>query len=307
MSIALIITDRDLSALASGLKKYLPEVDVQCWPNITEAHRVEFAVAWQQPQNIWENFPNLQAVSSLGAGCDGLLSDTSLPKHLPITRIVDRGLAEQMAEYVLGSILLVKRRFEQYFKQQQVKKWHVLKPLSGKNVAVLGIGAIGDHVANTLVQCGYQVKGWSRSKKEQRNYQTFFGEQQLAQAVKNADFLVSTLPLTKATERFLNKDLFALLPTTAWLINVGRGQVLHEDDLLNALINKQMQGAVLDVFSIEPLPQEHPFWQHDAIIMTPHISAITDQAAIIKQIAENYLHLKAAKTLVNIVNRENGY
>jgi glyoxylate/hydroxypyruvate reductase len=307
MSIALLVTDRDLSVLQAGLQQHLPAVDIQCWPNISNPENVEFVVAWQQPKNCWQQFPHLKVVSSLGAGCDGLLNDNNLPQNITITRIVDSDLAEQMAEYVLTSILIVKRRFTEYFKQQQQKKWQNLAPHKGKKVAVLGIGAIGHQVAQTLVQCGYQVTGWSRSKKEPRDYDTYYGQQQLKEAVNEADFLVSTLPLTKNTPHFLNKQLFALLPKHTWLINVGRGQVLNEHDLLTALANKNIQGAVLDVFSNEPLPANHAFWQQKNIIITPHISAITDQNTIISQIAKNYLALKANKPLNNNVNRQNGY
>jgi len=307
MSIALVITDRDLTTLSTGLKKQLPNVDIQCWPTIVAPEQVTFVVAWQQPKNVWQNFPNLKAISSLGAGCDGLINDVDLPENIAITRIVDHGLAEQMAEYVLGSIIAIKRRFNCYFKQQQAQLWQPLAQLCGKKVTVLGIGEIGNKVATTLVACGYEVSGWSRSKKQHDLYSTFHGQEQLAQALKNADFVVSTLPLTTDTKYLLNLELFKLIDNPAWLINVGRGGVLHNEDLLTALTNNQLQGAVLDVFSSEPLAKEHPFWQHENIIITPHISAITDQQTVIEQIAENYLALQSNKPLINLVNCQIGY
>ncbi|MBL4910389.1 MAG: glyoxylate/hydroxypyruvate reductase A [Alteromonadaceae bacterium] len=307
MSIALIITDRDLTQLSSGLKKRLPHVDIQCWPYITAPEKVTFVVAWQPPSNIWQKFPNLKVISSLGAGCDGLLSDITLPENIIITRIVDTGLAEQMAEYVLTAILLLKRRFNDYFKQQQTEQWQTLKKIKGKKVAILGIGEIGHKVAIILIACGYEVSGWSRSKKQHAMYETFYGKDQLAQTVKNADFVVSTLPLTIETKYLLDEVFFKSLKKSAWLINVGRGEVLKEDDLLTALANNNLQGAILDVFSAEPLASEHPFWQHDNIIITPHISAITDQITVIEQLAENYQLLKNNKPLKNRVDRQKGY
>ena len=307
MSIALIITDRDLTQLSSGLKKRLPHVDIQCWPYITAPEKVTFVVAWQPPSNIWQKFPNLKVISSLGAGCDGLLSDITLPENIIITRIVDTGLAEQMAEYVLTAILLLKRRFNDYFKQQQTEQWQTLKKIKGKKVAILGIGEIGHKVAIILIACGYEVSGWSRSKKQHAMYETFYGKDQLAQTVKNADFVVSTLPLTIETKYLLDEVFFKSLKKSAWLINVGRGEVLKEDDLLTALANNNLQGAILDVFSAEPLAREHPFWQHDNIIITPHISAITDQITVIEQLAENYQLLKNNKPLKNRVDRQKGY
>ena len=307
MSIALLITDRNLSALCSGLEKHLPGVNIQCWPNITAPEKVKLVVAWQQPENCWHQFSNLQAVHSLGAGCDGLLNDKFLPQNIAVMRIIDPGLSEQMAEYVLTSILMIKRRFNHYVLQQKNKNWQALPTLTGRNITILGVGNIGDYVAHHLLKMGYQVKGWSKNKKQQKPYQTYNGLNELEQAVFDADFLVSILPLTTETDQFLNKALFSLLPNNTWLINVGRGQVLNEGDLLDSLTNKQLQGAVLDVFANEPLISSHPFWLHDKIMITPHIAAITDQQAIISQIIKNYLALSAGKELVNVVNRASGY
>lgn len=307
MSIALLITDRNLSTLYHGLKKQLPDVEIQCWPNINKPEKVRFVVAWQHPENCWQQFPNLKVIISLGAGCDGLLNDPYLPSNIMVTRIVDSGLAEQMAEYVLGAILLIKRRFNDYLTQQKNQQWQPLAPIAGKKVAVLGIGEIGDKVATTLVSFGYQVVGWSRTEKTPRSYQTFYGKAQLANAVANADFVVSTLPLTAETQYLLNAAFFKLLSNNAWLINVGRGKVINEHDLVTALTNNQFQGAILDVMVSEPLAKKHSFWQHPNIVITPHISAITDQKTIIKQIADNYLSMKIGRAFKNIVDFVKGY
>lgn len=307
MSIALLITDRNLSTLYHGLQMQLPGVDIQCWPNITKPEKVRFVVAWQQPDNCWQKFPRLSVISSLGAGCDGLLNDPLLPENVIITRIVDSSLAEQMAEYVLCAILLIKRRFNDYFKQQEEQKWQPLAPIIGKKVTVLGVGKIGDKVATTLVACGYQVVGWSRTEKSPRSYPMYYGKTQLPQALTDVDFVVSTLPFTAETKHSLNDDFFKLITNKAWLINVGRGQVLNEQDLLSALTNNYIQGAVLDVVENEPLAENHLFWHHPNIIITPHVSAITDQQAVIAQITENYLFMNAGKTLNNRVDLKTGY
>ncbi len=307
MSIALLITDRDLSTLYQGLKTQLPDVDIQCWPEIKVPENVEFVVAWRQEKNAWQAFKQLKVISSLGAGCDGLLSDPDLPKNVAITRIVDAGLAEQMAEYVLGAILQIKCRFHDFFKLQQQKQWQTFERLKGKKVTVLGIGAIGDKVARTLQANNFIVNGWAKTAKKDRHYPIFYGNSQLAEAIKEADFIVSTLPFTDETENLLNKAFFQHTAENAWLINVGRGQVVDEQDLLAALEKKQLAGAVLDVFQQEPLAPQHPFWAHDKIIITPHISAITDQRAVLSQIVTNYKNLQAGKPLINLVNIDNGY
>lgn len=307
MSIALLVTDRDLSTLSQGLAAQLPDVDIQCWPKITHPEKVNLVVAWRQPDNCWQQFTNLKAISSLGAGCDGLLTDPYLPKNIPITRIVDEGLAEQMAEYVLAAILQIKCRFNDFFKLQPQKKWHSLERLVIKKVTVLGIGAIGDKVACRLQNNGFTVTGWSKTAKKNKSYQTMHGNEALIDALSHADFVVSTLPFTNETKYLLNKNMLSFMSKHTWLLNVGRGQVVNEQDLLSALDNQQLAGAVLDVFQQEPLPVKHPFWQHDKVIITPHISAITDQKAVLAQIVTNYKNLQAGKPLINLVNIENGY
>ncbi len=307
MSIALVITDRNVTTLYTKLTERLPHVNIQCWPEISAPENVEFVVAWQAPDNIWQQFPKLKAISSLGAGCDTLTKNPNIATDINIVRIVDLGLAKQMAEYVLASILMVKRRFIDYFQQQQSQQWKTLKKIKGKKVTVLGIGKIGHLVATSLTANGYEVTGWSQHKKQHNLYRTFFGAEKLKQAVSKADFIVVTLPLTSKTYQLLNSSLFKAIDNQAWLINVGRGELLNEQDLLTALTNNNLAGAVLDVFSEEPLTATHPFWQHENIIITPHISAISDQAIIVEQIADNYERLQNNRTLKNLVNKEQEY
>ena len=307
MSIALVITDRNVTTLYTKLTERLPHVNIQCWPEISAPENVEFVVAWQAPDNIWQQFPKLKAISSLGAGCDTLTKNPNIATDINIVRIIDLGLAEQMAEYVLASILMVKRRFIDYFQQQQSQQWKTLKKIKGKKVTVLGIGKIGHLVATSLTANGYEVTGWSQHKKQHNLYRTFFGAEKLKQAVSKADFIVVTLPLTSKTYQLLNSSLFKAIDNQAWLINVGRGELLNEQDLLTALTNNNLAGAVLDVFSEEPLTATHPFWQHENIIITPHISAISDQAIIVEQIADNYERLQNNRTLKNLVNKEQEY
>jgi glyoxylate/hydroxypyruvate reductase len=307
MSIALLITDRDLTRLEQGIKQTLPEVKVQAWPNITEPEHVEFAIAWRQPANIWQQFPALKAVSSFGAGCDGILSDLSLPEHIQVTRIVDPELAQQMAEYVLMAVLMLSRNMPRYVAQQRQSIWQPAKRGRGKNVTLLGVGAIGDVVAQRLLSNGYRVSGWARSKKNTRDYPVYAGRQQLANALQQADFVVNLLPHTAATEQLINQDVLALMPTSCYLINVGRGATLDEQALQQALQQNLLAGAMLDVFATEPLAAAHPFWQNDKILITPHVSAITSQQCVIEQLCANYQRLILNEPLLNLVDKQLGY
>ena len=307
MSIALMITDRDLTQLYQGLKQKLPDVEITSWPTISIDRNVEFAVAWQHPKNMWQLLPNLKVVSSLGAGVDQLVTDKGRPAELTLCRIVDTGLSAQMAEYVLSAVLAHQRQLLSYVNDQQSKQWSFHPRREGKNITILGLGAIGQEVANALITSGFNVSGWSRTKKELDGITPYAGNAELANAVQNADYVVSVLPATPETDDLLNLTLFKEMPSHACLINVGRGQALNEQDLTIALQNELLGFAVLDVFKQEPLPKDHPFWTDPKVLVTPHISAITDQQAVIDQIAENYMRFTQGKALINHVNSDKGY
>lgn len=307
MTIALIITDRNIDALAQGLSEKLPQENIQCWPNIKNKEDVDFAVSWNHPVGEWLLYPNLDVICSLGAGVDSLIKDKQIPKHIDICRIVDSNLSAQMSDYVLGAIMMLHCHFEQYLYQQRRKLWQPISRQEKRNVTILGIGKIGHVVAEKLILNGFQVTGWSRSPKNNCMYATYSGIEGLGKAVKNADYIVNVLPSTQETLNLINKDFFNLLPQSTNIINVGRGETINESDLLEAIAEGQVNKVVLDVFKHEPLSKEHPFWSNDNIIVTPHISAITNQHVVIEQIVENYMRFKENKNLMNKIDRGKGY
>ncbi len=307
MSIALLITDRDLTSLKAGIEAKLGEQTVRCWPDIEQMADAEFIVAWRQPENIWQHLPKAKVVCSLGAGVDGLINDPFLPKHLSLIRIVDESLSEQMAEFVLASLLLKNCRLDCYQQQQHANTWTPLPRLVRKKVTLLGVGKIGLCVAKRLKLNGFDVTGWARAHHPDVDFDVYLGQNQLAEALGDADYVVSTLPATVATHKMIDRQVFDLMPKHCCFINVGRGQTVNEHDLLTALNTQQIDSAILDVFQQEPLSKEHPFWQHEKVIMTPHIAAITDQKQVVEQIVENYLSFKNNRPLINQVNPELGY
>lgn len=306
MSIALLITGRKLDALKNALEQKLPGVLIQCWPELPQPEDVTFAVAWQQPENIWAQLPNLRAVSSYGAGCDGLIMDDNLPATIDICRIVDPHLAQLMSEYVLATILSYRCRLWLFTAQQTKANWRPKGRHKGNRVVILGVGQIGTVVANRLLSNGFEVTGWSRTKKH-KDFHCFAGDSELALALADADYVVNLLPNTPATKGLVNQRLFSYLPNSAVLINVGRGDTLNEQDLIVALEQQQLQAAILDVFSQEPLAEDHPFWYHPHIHITPHIAAVTDVATVVEQLAENYLNVTHGKPLMHQVDKDLGY
>jgi glyoxylate/hydroxypyruvate reductase len=307
MSIALLITDRNLDSLQTGLKKQLPKVPIIAWPNVSNMTDAEFVVVWKQPTDIWLQLPNAKVLCSLGAGVDGLINDPSTPSHVEVIRIVDDGLSKQMADYVLSMILIKNLQLDQYIKQQQSKCWQPQERLSRKKVALLGVGQIGKCVAEKLILNGFDVAGWVRSTQPIVDFKVYKGSSGLAAVLADADYVVSTLPATSETQHIIDQAILNLMPNHACFMNVGRGQTVNENDLNDALNQGQIGGAVLDVFSQEPLPEGHDFWTHDNVVITPHIAAITDQKQVVDQIVNNYSAFIEGRPLQNKVDIKQGY
>ena len=309
MSIAIISPGHDRSAWIHALQTHQPDLEVQIWPQIGAPERVELALCWNQPPGSLNHLPNLKLISSFGAGVDHLLNDPHVPAGVPIVRLVDPNLRQSMAEYVQLAALGHFRRFKDYCSQQEIKTWQPLSipSISEVNVGIMGCGDIGRFVGGKLASIGFRVHGWSRTPQQLDHIVTYSGEKELAKFLGYSNILVCLLPLTAATENILNSKLFDQLPPGAYLINVGRGAHLVEADLLKALTSGQLSGALLDVFRQEPLPTEHPFWQHHNIQITPHIASITNPASAAKQIISNYDRLRQGKEPLNIVSRQLGY
>jgi len=172
---------------------------------------------------------------------------------------------------------------------------------------VLGLGALGQACATTLAELGFDVTGWSRSAKTVPGIKCLSGDAGLREALASAEIVVLLLPFTPQTENILNAETLALLPRGAVVINPGRGPLIDDDALLAALDSGHISHATLDVFRMEPLPKDHPFWAHPNITVTPHIAADTRPSTAAKVIAENIRRNEAGEALLYLVDRGAGY
>jgi glyoxylate/hydroxypyruvate reductase A len=298
-----------MSSWKAALANEDPNLEIETWPDIEDKNKVQFAVCWNQPKHVLDSFPNLKAVSSLGAGADHLLEDESLPDSVDICRVVSPSLIQQMKEYVLGSVINIQRNFVHYIRQKDAGKWQAHNhPLAEDlGIGIMGLGELGRPVAEQLAQVGYQVSGWSRSQKKTDNVDTYAGPEELQPFLNNTQILVCLLPLTSETEGILDLDLFKQLKRPAWIINTARGEHLVDEDLIYALDSNILQGAWLDVFPKEPLPDKHAFWNRDNIMITPHIASITKPSEVAEQIVENYKRALSGMDLNHTVDRKKGY
>ena len=309
MSLAIIYPNQDESSWVAALHACDPTLKVEVWPKIDNPEDIEFALCWNQPAAVLQQFPNLKCISSLGAGVNHLLNDSTRPTDIPLVRLVDDDLKQSMAEYVMLGVLEHFRRFQDYRQQQTDSEWQEqqIPHISEMGIGIMGCGEIGRYVANKLSEFGFSVYGWSRSPKEINHIPVYSGNDELDGFLHKANILVCLLPLTPETENILNTQSFNRLPAKAYLINVARGSHLVDSDLLSALESGQLSGALLDVFRQEPLPKHHPFWSHNKITITPHVASVTNPKSAAAQIVENYRRARNGEALLNIVNVEGGY
>ena len=309
MSLLLVAPNRDMSDWENALHEIDPNIDIEIWPDVEQKNQVQFAVAWNQPKHVLDQYPNLKAVSSLGAGADHLLEDEALPESVSICRVVSPSLVQQMKEYVLGSVLNIQRNLLKYVRQKDEGIWQVHNHPHAHEITVgiMGLGKLGQPVAKQLSDVGFEVTGWAKSQKKLENVTTFAGEQQLKDFLNQTQILVCLLPLTQETEGILELGVFKELKSPAWIINVARGEHLVDEDLIYALDSGILEGAWLDVFDEEPLPDKHAFWNRDNIMITPHVASFTKPSEVAEQVIDNYKRALSGMELRNTVDRQKGY
>ena len=295
------------------LKQQLPEATFHVYQK-GENPPADYAFVWKPTYEMLASRKDLKAVFALGAGVDAILDQLRetpdlIPNEVPLYRLQDAGMIEQMEEYSIAAVMRYFRRLDEYQQLQQQGRWKYLEPYTYQEfvIGVMGLGVLGSKVAERLASLGFTVKGWSRSPKNIANVKCY-SESQLSDFLKGTKLIINLLPSTPQTQGVLNKTLFSQLAQGAYLINIARGKHLIDDDLILALNSKQVKAATLDVFVKEPLPEEHPFWQHPTVTITPHISAITRPAEAIPQLVQRLRRLERGEQVYEgLVDLGKGY
>lgn len=309
MSIVLIFENKDPKPWEKALKEKLPNTTIEIYPNVKNKEVVDFLICWKPKKNVLEQFPKVKIIQSIGASIEHITNTQTINKDSIITRIVDEQLSNDMWEFLLSIVLSELKNAKTYLTQKKQKTWkqHHYKSINTTTVSILGLGKIGGFVAEKFAQIGFNVKGWSNSKKQIPNVDSYNGKNKFDMFLDNSDFLINLLPLTHKTNGILNKNTFQKLPKESFIINVGRGEHLIDVDLINTLDTSMLSGAFLDVFINEPLPKEHPFWNHPKIQITPHVASLTNVTTAIDQIIENYNRFLKNEELINVVSLKKGY
>jgi glyoxylate/hydroxypyruvate reductase A len=274
---------------------------------------IRYMFVWKPKADAFEGLNQLKAVFSLGAGVDALLKHPELP-DAPLVRFVDEGLTQQMTDYVVAHVSMHHRRFTRFAADQKARAWRQFYPPVAAEtcVGIMGMGVLGQDAARRLKMLGYTVRGWSRSQKSLTGIETFSGMDTLDSFLGGTDILVNLLPLTPETAGILNYETFGklrrgVLEDGPIIINAARGGHQKEADIVKALGDGTLGAASLDVFEVEPLPENSPLWALENCFVTPHIAAISNEATGVAYFARILKDHEAGKALINVVDRQRGY
>lgn len=288
-------TALDTAGIAAHLAMDIPPADVDYIVYAPNSDLQDFAP-----------YARARAVLNLWAGVEKITGNQTL--HIPLARMVDPGLTTGMVEWVVGHVMRYHLGMDAHIINPAQAWKPTVPPLAReREVVILGLGALGTACAQALLGLGFRVTGWSRSAKDVAGVTCLHSDAGLAQALCRAEIVVTLLPDTPATANILNTQTLAQMPRGAYLINPGRGPLIDDAALIAALDAGQIAHATLDVFRVEPLPQDHPFWAHPQVTVTPHIAAETRAITASETIVENIRRGEAGEPYLYLVDRTLGY
>ena len=279
-------------------------------PSAEQIARTEALMAYTVPPGLLSSMPKLRWAQAMTAGVEGWLSLPDLPPSLALT--CARGThTESMPENIIGAIFYVAKPYAAAVENQKQRKWvqKVAQPLTGKTLGILGLGAIGELVAGIAAVLGMRVIGTRRRAQPMDHVAKVVPPDRTREVLAESDFVLLLLPATPETDNFMNAERLAMMKPGAWLLNFGRGHTIKDDDLVAAVKEKKIAGAMLDVFRQEPLPAEHPFWTTEGIIVLPHIGGPHPQRDkfVARLFVENLGRFLDGKPLKEVVDRKAGY
>ena len=312
MAILLASTDfwEDMDVWSSSLQEAMPEMDVRVYPDEGNVNDIEYAVVWKHPRGILKQYPNLKAILSLGAGVDHVISDPELPDGLPIVRLVDKKLTHEMILHSLHWVLHFHSDQYLYRIQQQSREWIQKSSVQSEDrtIGIMGLGNIGKAIGDSLINLDFKVVGWgARPKNSLGAIEYYYGHELLSKFLSETDILINVLPLTENTKNLLTKTELSHLPKGSFIINIGRGGIINENDLISIIDKGHIAAAALDVFSEEPLPENNSLWHHPSVYVTPHIAGQSNPSSAAKTIAENIRLIEKGESPYPIYSLNSGY
>lgn len=291
----------------------MPQLDVRDWyDSALDPTEVTYALVWEPDAGRLAQMPHLKAVLSVAVGVDHITADPNRPRHVPIIRMGGAETAIQMADYVQWAVFSLLREAPRWHTGQQERQWTrrgmpQTRLSTETRVGVMGLGSLGGHVAQRLVQTGFQVSGWARHEKYIEGVTCHTGPEGLPAFLGECDTLVCLLPETAETRGIITYDVLAQLKKPSGFVNVGRGALVVEVDLLRALQDETLHGAVLDVFSTEPLPETSPLWGQPGVLITPHVASEASRATRARYVVSVIQALEQGQDVPLRYDAERGY
>ncbi len=318
MHIAFYDTNPDsFDVWKTAIQKQIPDATVELYPK-GNSLRAGYALVWNPPEDMFRYMPNLRAIFNMGAGVESIMQMKSLP-NVPIVRLIDNSLKRSMFDYVDYHITKYKMGFDLCKMQQRQHTFKVpSNPFVDRDpiIGIIGLGQIGRYIFDQLKE-KHRIFGFKRTPDQYqypipllgRNkfYSGGFDGQEFQQFCAVSDIIVNVLPLTPETNRFLNKETFSYMKDGTCLINIGRGEHVVNQDLLEACWSGKLRHCTLDVTDREPLHYGHRFWNSMWIDLTPHIAGRYDVDSMVHELALNIEYIKDDDDVETQSYHERGY
>lgn len=288
-----------------------PQVSVCSWydPAYT-AGEDDYALVWSPRPDHMERLACMKGIVCTGAGVDHLLAHADFPRHVPLVRMGGEQTARLMADYVLWAVIGLLRDARTWAMQQQQGLWRnnvCSRTSNTTRVGIMGLGHLGAYVAQALAHVGFCVSGWKRTPAELDGVTVWSGVEALPDFLGELDVLVNLLPATPATDGLIDHVLLSHLPKGAGFVNVGRGRHVVQSDLLRALDDGTLCGAVLDVVTPEPLPDDSALWHHPRLTITPHVASEASREVQARYVADVVASLERGEKPALLCDLSRGY
>lgn len=301
-------------AWGAALKKWSAELDVPVTLHLDPAsvapETVDAVIANPRAEvKDFSIFSNARLFQNMWVGVEEILANGTVPADAPLCRMVEDGITEGMTDYICGHVLRHHLDIDKSIHDTANGVWDpAVPPLSrDRRVGILGLGALGADAAAMLAHMRFDVAGWSRTQKHISGVNCYAGDEGLREVIARSEIIVTILPLTDETRHVINADILASAMDGAVIINPGRGPLIDDDALLEAMDSGKIAHATLDVFAVEPLPDGHPYWAHPSVTITPHIAAETRADGAARATIEQIGRLQRGEPLWRIVDRDLGY
>ena len=312
----LIVINKLSEKMIEELRSAVPGSVVEAYPSPKEAlpylADADAIALWgfQDAEPILKAAPHVRWVHSLSDGVERLLTPEMLSRPIILTN--SHGIHDRtVAEHAMALLLALSRQIPQAVRQQDEEVWKRPRGISlyKKKVAIVGFGSIGRAIAQRAKGFETEILAVKKHVSEELFADKVYTTEQIDEVLPLADFVIAALPTTAETNQFFNAERFSLMKDGAFFINIARASIVDEDALIDALSQDKLAGAALDVFSKEPLPEDHPFWNMKKVIMTPHVASFTPDSwdRVLALLKDNFISFGKGLPMISEVDKKKGY